>query len=376
MTSYDAFLSYDPADEEWVENWLLPRLQNAGLKIATADDFALGRSRLVNIEHMLDDSRHTLCVLSPAWLKSEWSVFDALLSQTADPGGMIQRTIPLRRQPCELPRRIAMLAAADFTGPETRWERQFQRVLSALGSSTQPQAGTPPPSPSIVSSLPRIYPPLPIILPANDWASAEPGVAQLAVLQMIHNFERESPGTYVNDTQVADALQMELQDVRDYMDLLEAAGDAKSANSHDGHAAMLTARGRMRQNKLNVTIAAVQFIPESEDGAAVALKLQNRTERAVRISVSVYLQSGEELVPRRGGTRPTNPQTLAPETTTSVLVPLTIPRPWPKERPQVKDIKLQDGVNRTMRVPQDMIERLNDQIFNEWPFQEDDQSEH
>ncbi len=129
----------------------------------------------------------------------------------------------------------------------------------------------------------------------------------------------------------------------------------------------------MRRNKLNVTIAAVQFMPESEDGAAVALKLQNRTERAMRASVFVYLQSGEELVPRRGGTRPTNPQTLAAEDTTSVLVPLTIPRTQPEARPQVKDIKLQDGVNRTVRVPRSMIERLNDQILNQWPFQEDDQ---
>jgi hypothetical protein len=43
MVIYDAFLSYDPADAELAEDWLLPRLQEAGLKIATADDFALGQ---------------------------------------------------------------------------------------------------------------------------------------------------------------------------------------------------------------------------------------------------------------------------------------------------------------------------------------------
>jgi hypothetical protein len=138
MTIYDAFLSYDPADAEWVEGWLLPRLQKARLKIATADDFVLGRPRLVNIEHMVDESWHTLCVLSPAWLISEWSMFDELLSHTADPTGMKQRIIPLRRQACELPRRIAMLDAADFTGPAERWDRQFQRIVSALGSVIHP----------------------------------------------------------------------------------------------------------------------------------------------------------------------------------------------------------------------------------------------
>jgi tetratricopeptide (TPR) repeat protein len=152
--SYDAFLSFDPADAEWVERWLLPRLQDADLTIATAFDFALGRPRLINIEQTIDASRHTLLVLSPAWLASQWNMFAALLSQTSDPEGLLQRTIPLLHQPCELPRRIAMLDAADFTGASDRWEPQFQRLLRAISPVERAVASIPQDSIPNVAPLP------------------------------------------------------------------------------------------------------------------------------------------------------------------------------------------------------------------------------
>ena len=63
---------------------------------------------------------------------------------------------------------------------------------------------------------------------------------------MLHNYAQQSPGTFVNDAQVAEVLEMELQAVRDYMDLLESTGDITAANPFGGHAAIPTAQGRMR----------------------------------------------------------------------------------------------------------------------------------
>jgi hypothetical protein len=321
MTSYDAFLSYDPADAAWAEGWLLPRLQNAGLKIATADDFVLGCSRLVNVEHMLDDSRHTLCVLSPAWIASEWNNFEALLSQSSDPASLLLRTIPLRRQLCDVPRRIAMLESADFTGSTDRWDRQFQRIVKALGSTLQqsqhaapmpqptpPQLGTPEyyqeaqenilvflasqvdkradvpreligqavnldfllvedllevleqaglvkVSPYIGSVFATLtargrLKALEIIQRRKaeadaKWRSMPPEQAKRAVLQTIYQSQHQLPNDYANDIFIAEVLQMDLQDVRDHMDALEEAGYTKTANSHDGHSAILTGRGRL-----------------------------------------------------------------------------------------------------------------------------------
>ncbi len=31
---YDVFISYSPPDREWVDTWLLPRLERAGLRTA------------------------------------------------------------------------------------------------------------------------------------------------------------------------------------------------------------------------------------------------------------------------------------------------------------------------------------------------------
>jgi len=119
---------------------------------------------------------------------------------------------------------------------ETRELRQHIKRL---------EGEAPPSNPPLSSALPIYNHPLPATFPANDWDSAAPEEAQFAVLQMINNFERQSPG-HVKDTQVAEALQMPLADVRDHMDILEEQGYTKTANSHDGRGAMLTAHGRMR----------------------------------------------------------------------------------------------------------------------------------
>jgi hypothetical protein len=120
--------------------------------------------------------------------------------------------------------------------------RQLRQWIKQL------EGGSPSPSTSTPSSLPIYSHPLPMEFPANDWQDA-PEAAMRAVLQTIHHFQQQSASAYVGDTQIAEALQMDLQDVRDYMDLLEAAGDTKSANSHDGHEARLTAQGRLRLRK-------------------------------------------------------------------------------------------------------------------------------
>jgi len=133
---YDVFISYSHADQEWVRGDLLPQLEGVGLKvIIDYRDFEIGVPSLINMERAVENSRHTLIVLTPAWLKSEWTEFESLLAGTADPVGRRRKLIPLMLKSCKLPSRIAMLAYADFTQPHDH-ANQFSRLLEQLRSTS------------------------------------------------------------------------------------------------------------------------------------------------------------------------------------------------------------------------------------------------
>jgi len=122
--TYDVFISYSHADQAWVWEWLIPRLKAAGLAVCTdRESFDIGVPSLVNMENAVAASRHTLLVLTPAYLASEWTMYEQILTQTQDHSGLRRRTLPVLRQPCDLPRRIAMLTYADLTGKLDRIDR-------------------------------------------------------------------------------------------------------------------------------------------------------------------------------------------------------------------------------------------------------------
>ena len=135
--AYDLYLSYTDADRAWVATALLPALEERGLRVCLPDrDFDIGRPRLDNSERAITHSRHTLIVMTPAWLTSEWQAFEGLLVSSTDPANRLRRLIPLLLEPCALPPRIAMLTYADFTEPAQR-PLAMKRLLRALGTQAQ-----------------------------------------------------------------------------------------------------------------------------------------------------------------------------------------------------------------------------------------------
>lgn len=144
---YDVFISCSHRDSQWVKNWLLPRLEDAGLDvIIDFRDFEIGVPSIVNMENAVQDSRHVLLVVTPNWVNSEWTDFEALLAQTNDPAGVRRRTLPLMLRDADLPARLAMLTYADFTDSST-WETQLQRVLASVKKAEQTPKETPRPRP-------------------------------------------------------------------------------------------------------------------------------------------------------------------------------------------------------------------------------------
>ena len=101
---YDVFVSYSHVDRAWVDGWLLPRLEAAGVRVCIDHhDFDIGAPALENMERAVAASRHTLLVLTPAWMQSEWTTFESLLVQGQDPAGLHRRTLPILRHSCAVP---------------------------------------------------------------------------------------------------------------------------------------------------------------------------------------------------------------------------------------------------------------------------------
>lgn len=75
---YDAFVSYSSKDEAWVMRQLVPNLERPaagapGLRLCLHHrDFRPGTAVLENIEAAIYNSRHTICVVTRHFLRSEW----------------------------------------------------------------------------------------------------------------------------------------------------------------------------------------------------------------------------------------------------------------------------------------------------------------
>lgn len=153
----DIYISYSPADSEWVHQWLVPRLEGAGLSVMIDDeDFIIGRTTLANIEGAVAACDYTLLVLSSAWLKREEADLDSFLAQTAE--GMGHHSIlPLLLEECPLPQRLRILTQLDFRNEKKR-DDQLNRLLRQLGKKPLPQS-TPPKTPEASESEGHRQPP-------------------------------------------------------------------------------------------------------------------------------------------------------------------------------------------------------------------------
>ena len=166
--TYDVFISYSHTDQAWVWEWLIPRLKAAGLAVCTdRESFEIGAPSLINMENAVAASRHTLLVLTPAYLASEWTMYEQILTQTQDPVGLRRRTLPVLRETCDLPPRIAMLTCVDLRAGADA-EIQMSRLIAAIrGSRTLPELRRIPVGPVAAATEPPA-PPAPA--PAFDTA--------------------------------------------------------------------------------------------------------------------------------------------------------------------------------------------------------------
>jgi len=134
---YDVFISYSHKDEEWVRNILLPTLEKQGLRVCIDyREFIAGKPAIINMQDASEASRHTILVLTPKWVESEWTLYESLLSRTDDPSALQRRTIPLLLEKCKPPKFISVLSWVDFTDKKREHEA-WQNLFKSLDKEVE-----------------------------------------------------------------------------------------------------------------------------------------------------------------------------------------------------------------------------------------------
>ncbi|XP_033014656.1 toll-like receptor 13 [Lacerta agilis] len=81
---FDAFVSYNSTDESWVLEHLVPSLEKGGGPVFRLclhhRDFQPGKYIIDNIVDSIHNSRHTICVISRRYLRSEWCSMEIQLA--------------------------------------------------------------------------------------------------------------------------------------------------------------------------------------------------------------------------------------------------------------------------------------------------------
>jgi len=136
--THDVFVSYSHLDGAWVAEVLVTKLRDGGLKVMLDEsDFVPGASSIENMSNAVKQSRRTLVVLTPEWVSSDWTHFEALLTTQLDPSGRERRLIPIMRKPCKPPDWVGYRSYLDFVD-DARVEHQIARLIRALKETSAP----------------------------------------------------------------------------------------------------------------------------------------------------------------------------------------------------------------------------------------------
>jgi hypothetical protein len=139
---YDAYISFvdEEPDADWVKNTLVPRLKEAGLRVALSADVEVGGVyRVVNLERGITQAKRIVVVLSNAYLADRspaghWALFENVLGETMGIQEGAYRLLPIKIAPIDnsrLPVRLSMLSTLDLATP-SHADRDFQRLVQDL----------------------------------------------------------------------------------------------------------------------------------------------------------------------------------------------------------------------------------------------------
>jgi hypothetical protein len=114
---YDAFISYRHQEpDRGFARRLLKDLEHEGYKVAIDErDFRSEAAFLNEMERCIKESRFTLCIVSPRYLKSENCDEEAVICKVLDMSERIRRLLPLTIEKAETPIWMYGIVGIDFT---------------------------------------------------------------------------------------------------------------------------------------------------------------------------------------------------------------------------------------------------------------------
>jgi len=132
--AYDAFISYrqQEPDKTWVRKRLVPRLKAEGLKVFI--DFRLGAPIVTEMERAVLQSRYTVGVLSPNYLKNNFNDLESILAEHIGLEQSQLRFIGVMREPCKPRLGIRARYYLDMTD-EDEFEAAVDRLVAQIRQS-------------------------------------------------------------------------------------------------------------------------------------------------------------------------------------------------------------------------------------------------
>ena len=168
-SKYDFFISYNKADRHWAE-WIAWHLEEAGYTTRIQIwDFGAGSNFALEMHQASIESAHTIAVLSPTFLKSEFCAPEWAAAFVQDPTGRQKKLLPVRIRECSPPGLLTAVDYIDLVGQEEAAAKDelLSRIEKALqiakGKRAKPDS--PPGFPKQAEQAERSQPRFPGALP-------------------------------------------------------------------------------------------------------------------------------------------------------------------------------------------------------------------
>ncbi|MBN1859076.1 toll/interleukin-1 receptor domain-containing protein [Candidatus Bipolaricaulota bacterium] len=145
----DYFISYATADSEWA-TWIGWVIEEESRSVTLMEwDFTPGRNFVLEMDRASRESEHTIAVLSPNYLASQYTHAEWAAAFAQDPKGKERGLIPIRVEDCVLDGLLAQVVCIDLIG---KTEEEARVVISQMVLRSRMKPVVEPAYPGLVHS--------------------------------------------------------------------------------------------------------------------------------------------------------------------------------------------------------------------------------